>query len=260
MKFINSLFVILSLYSVYANVSPRGWFNKECDAEIEEYSECIFIMNDVKEHCDIISSEKCQKFFKDYKTVAPSCQDNYDLLNNYKEASEILCITDKDNNLCPFTTVVSDNSLDMADEEIISKTCQSEKCTKAYISFINYSEKISKQLEFDDEDEIKKLSNVREILNSDECTTKWKLSNNDKDSDPNSDPNSNAGSSDPNSNTGSSNPNSNTGSSDPNSNSNPDSGAGSSDQNNDNPSGAEKIVTKFVSSIILSLLLVIIFL
>ncbi|ORX81771.1 hypothetical protein BCR32DRAFT_293066 [Anaeromyces robustus] len=173
MKFIYSLYIIFNAYSIYANVYAREEVEKEdCDNQINEYEDCIYMADtiDYEDHCAIIASDKCKNFYDNLSTVVPSCQENFDIM--------YICTTDNNEEFCSFHSVFFDNDdeTDLADDEIISTTCKSEKCTNAYLSFLDSVENIEKIVmdDYDTNEETKskeaKFNEARNKLKSNECT------------------------------------------------------------------------------------------
>jgi len=121
--------------------------SEECLEEDQnsEYSVCIspITLNNYKQNCPIINSKKCQTFYNDSNPTKyfPICSKNPqyneilqpNIIKSIKQNFEINCLTDENNNLCPYSLyliVKGDNS------GVLDDNCKSKKCTESIIKIL----------------------------------------------------------------------------------------------------------------------------
>lgn len=102
-----------------------------------EYIDCHVMKN----NCNILTSERCSKYYDDIDKIIPICK-KYKEYKSYfqslKDIASSICTTDDNDNLCSFTTQM----LYYFDEKtfnqtLVNETCKSTKCTNGFIKLIN---------------------------------------------------------------------------------------------------------------------------
>ncbi|ORX63472.1 hypothetical protein BCR32DRAFT_251565 [Anaeromyces robustus] len=168
--------------------------SKECSEEQDnsEYNECMeeITGENYKQVCSTFNSEKCQKFFNNPLDYFPICKDDPKIKEYYQPSIMnyftihygLICLTDENDNLCPFGLAVITKS---GANEFVEDTCKSEKCTH---STIELCKKVTTDNLLSVEsssltngsytyDELNSYKNVIKKLESDECRTQHVTSN-----------------------------------------------------------------------------------
>ncbi|ORX41397.1 hypothetical protein BCR36DRAFT_311557 [Piromyces finnis] len=182
---------ILDLYKRNVEFDEEVYNNlsEECieeDQHSDISSNCLpyITLNNYKEKCQSIKSEKCQNFYND-----PNPSKYYPICNQFPQYNEFLqpntlkaltqtydikCLTDENNELCPFSIysiVKGDKS------NVLIDNCKSKKCTDSLIKFyksinidnlIAYENLTLTSGEYSYE-ELTSFNSFVSILESDEC-------------------------------------------------------------------------------------------
>jgi len=159
MKFFSVIFAGFFASSCYANsinipnllkrgvnFDPSAFSNslsKECIEEQtnSEFNECLTTINinNYKQICNNIKTEKCQKFLDNPLEFFPICKQSPEfaelfqptLVKTLKTAFEVSCQTDENGDLCPLALMTIRQE---AAPEALDDTCKSKVCTESAIN------------------------------------------------------------------------------------------------------------------------------
>jgi len=152
MRIINLFIVLIFFITSYAhsiNILRRDvtlsdeetfWnsISEECRKEYEnsEYMKCNPTINIInyKDACTDIKSESCQNFYNDPLKYYPICKDipkfselfHPNLIKSLLQTYSILCQTDENGDLCPFSLSLMTNS---DNNDVLNDQCKSKICT-----------------------------------------------------------------------------------------------------------------------------------
>jgi len=206
MKFFNFYFCLIIAISSYAhNINIKRnisldedalWegISKECDEELEntEYSECMtkVTLNNYKQFCPAIKTEKCQKFYENPMNYLPACKNEPKIeelfqstfMEMSKISYELECALDENGDLCPIAMAMI---LKDSGNEILEDTCKSKACTdtaiKVYKGFTVDNLSNLQELSFTggsfSYNEITSMSKLVKALESDKCKSQHVKSN-----------------------------------------------------------------------------------
>ena len=160
MKFANLFFMLL--FSIFSNANNINYFNllkrkveynedaflnnlsPECKEEYlnsEYYIDCEpdIQLSNYKDICFKFNSEKCQTYYENPLNYYPHCKENPEfskmyqpiLLKSMKQSYDLICQTDEEGNLCPFSihTITKTGGA-----EVLLDQCKSKKCTESLIN------------------------------------------------------------------------------------------------------------------------------
>jgi len=160
MKFAN--LCIMLLFSIFTYANSINYFNlvkrkveysedaflnslspecKEQYVNSEYYIECEpdIQLSNYKDICSKVNSEKCQTYYENPLNYYPLCKENSEfsklyqpiLLKSMKQSYDLICQTDEEGNLCPFSihTITKTGGI-----EVLYDQCKSKKCTDALIN------------------------------------------------------------------------------------------------------------------------------
>jgi len=166
MKFVIPSLTLLSASaafgaSIYRRDVSEECFNASVKVEDDFHKKCLLIEPSVRENyndfelsddkCNAFNSDECQKIIKTNWTDLPECKGSdktgpiFTSRNELLliETSKVLCTKDESNQFCKFGEKrYVDGDYEMTPVENFADVCKSQKCTQAYLNYLESAKKI----------------------------------------------------------------------------------------------------------------------